>query len=231
VAEAAEAEYWSEEAGRRFAAQQDELVALRERVAAQQAEFDALAGGGSAGAGTATSGARHGTEAARAPAAYGGRGSRPQTPTAGVLQQLGAPARDAEQSPREAMASGAEPAAALQRRRQHGGGGDAGAAIEALHREVARYQVGGCVRVGAGAVPWREAALESCSAEGLLCGVRTGAIGRSARARPTSQARVRELEADFASLDALARADMGGPDGELRKAWLTAAAFKKRCVP
>lgn len=33
-------EYWSEEAGRRFAVQQEELVALREKVAAQQVELE-----------------------------------------------------------------------------------------------------------------------------------------------------------------------------------------------
>jgi hypothetical protein len=39
-----EEEFWSEEAGRRFAAQQEELVALRERVAGLQAELDGARG-------------------------------------------------------------------------------------------------------------------------------------------------------------------------------------------
>ncbi len=44
-----------------------------------------------------------------------------------------------------------------------------------------------------------------------------------------AQARARELEADFLSLDVMARTDLvGDADAEMRKAWHTAAAFKKR---
>lgn len=44
------------------------------------------------------------------------------------------------------------------------------------------------------------------------------------------QARVGELEADFLALQALPGADLAGVDAEVKKAWLTAAAFKKRCA-
>jgi hypothetical protein len=43
------------------------------------------------------------------------------------------------------------------------------------------------------------------------------------------QARVQELEADFQSLSVLSATDVAGHDADLRKAWFTAAAFKKRC--
>ena len=42
------------------------------------------------------------------------------------------------------------------------------------------------------------------------------------------QARVGELEADFLSLDVMASTDLSDYDAEMRKAWYTAAAFKKR---
>jgi hypothetical protein len=42
------------------------------------------------------------------------------------------------------------------------------------------------------------------------------------------QARVGELEADFLSLDVMASTDLRNYDAEMRKAWYTAAAFKKR---
>ncbi len=42
------------------------------------------------------------------------------------------------------------------------------------------------------------------------------------------QARVQELEADFLSLDVMANTDLSEYDAEMRKAWYTASAFKKR---
>jgi hypothetical protein len=42
------------------------------------------------------------------------------------------------------------------------------------------------------------------------------------------QAKCQELESDFLSLDVMARTDVGEADSEMRKAWYTAAAFKKR---
>eukprot|EP00878_Enallax_costatus_P040039 GHUV01046013.1.p1 GENE.GHUV01046013.1~~GHUV01046013.1.p1 ORF type:complete len:1080 (+),score=460.51 GHUV01046013.1:920-4159(+) len=44
------------------------------------------------------------------------------------------------------------------------------------------------------------------------------------------QARLAELENDFLSLDVVANTEAGDYDAEMRKAWFTAAAFKKRYV-
>jgi len=219
--------YWGEEAGRRFAAQQEELVALRERVAAQQAELDAAGG---RGAGVAANASAPAASAAR----YEAR-----------ISELTRTLRAYEQRLSAGGGNAARPASAA----SGGGGGgtatacavhgDTSAVIDALRREVGRYQVGDSV---CGGSVW----LSYCAYEAACCmnaaallwitlqrnqhpPLRYTAVTVYDPRPPNPQARVQELEADFVSLNALAASDLTGVDAEVRKAWLTAAAFKKRC--